>query len=65
MRKVRRAVRSISTFLGQLGVALLKTVVTSVVLGAVLVSVMQYMGVPVPSAHDLLGGISKLAHVLS
>jgi phosphate/sulfate permease len=51
--------------LSQLGVALLKTVVTSVVLGAALVSVMKYMGVPVPSAHDLMGGISRLANVLS
>jgi hypothetical protein len=48
-----------------LGVALLKTVVTSVVLGVALVSVMKYMGVPVPSAHDLMGGISRLANVLS
>ncbi len=63
--RMRRVVRSISTFLSQLGVALLKTVVTSVVLGAVVVSVMQYMGVPVPSAHDLLGGVSRLADVLS
>jgi phosphate/sulfate permease len=45
--------------------AMLKAVVTSVVLGAVVVSVMQYMGVPVPSAHDLIGGLSRLAHVLS
>jgi hypothetical protein len=51
--------------LSQLGVALLKTAVTSAVLGVVLVSVMQYMGVPVPSAHDLLNGISNLAHALS
>ncbi len=63
--RIRRVVRSISTFLSQLGVALLKTAVTSAVLGVVLVSVMQYMGVPVPSAHDLLNGISNLAHVLS
>ena len=63
--RMRRVLRSISTFLTQLGVALLKTAVTSVVLGAVLVSVMQYMGVPVPSAHELLNGISNLANVLS
>ncbi len=63
--RIRRVTKSISTFLSQLGVALLKTAVTSAVLGVVLVSVMQYMGVPVPSAHDLLGGISKLADVLS
>jgi hypothetical protein len=63
--RIRRVVHKISTFLTQLGVALLKTAVTSAVLGVVLVSVMQYMGVPVPSAHELLNGISNLAHVLS
>ena len=63
--RIRRLLRSVSTFLTQLGAALLKTVCTSVVLGMVLVSVMQYMGVPVPSAHELLSGISRLADVLS
>jgi hypothetical protein len=48
----------------QLGAALVKTVFTSVVLGVVLVSVMRYMGVPVPSAHELLNGISRLADVI-
>ena len=43
---------------------MLKAVVTSVALGVLVASVMQYMGVPVPSAHDLLGGLSRLAHVL-
>ena len=62
--RIRRIVRSTSTFLTQLGAALVKTVFTSIVLGAVVVAVMQYMGVPVPSAHELLGGISKLADVL-
>jgi hypothetical protein len=63
--RIRRLLRAVSAFLTQLGAALLKTVVTSVVLGVVLVSVMQYMGVPVPSAHDLLGGLSRLAEILS
>jgi hypothetical protein len=40
--------------------AMLKAVVTSVVVGVLVVSVMQYIGVPVPSAHDLLGGLSSL-----
>jgi len=44
---------------------MLKAVVTSVVLGVALVAVMHSMGVPVPSAHDLLGGLSRLAHVWS
>jgi hypothetical protein len=65
MRKIRRASRSVSTFLTQLGTALVKTVVTSMVLGVVVVSVMHYMGVPVPSANDLLRGASRLANFLS
>ncbi|HEY2961907.1 MAG TPA: hypothetical protein VGJ37_05790 [Pyrinomonadaceae bacterium] len=63
--RIRRLFRSLSAFFTQLGMAVLKAVVTSVVLGVLVVSVMQYMGVPVPSAHDLMGGLSKLAHVLS
>lgn len=63
--KTRRLFRSLSAFFTQLSMAALKAVVTSVVLGVVVVSIMQYMGVPVPSAHDLLGGLSRLAHVLS
>jgi len=46
----------------QVGAAMLKTIVTSVALGVVLISVMQYIGVPVPTAHDLLGGLSRLTH---
>ena len=65
MRRIKRFFRSASTFLAQLGVAVLKTVVTSIVLGFVVVAVMQYMGVPVPSAHDLLGGVKRLAEILS
>jgi hypothetical protein len=53
----------VSTFVNGLAGALLKAVATSVALGIVLVSVMHYMGVPVPSAHDLLGGLSKLARL--
>jgi phosphate/sulfate permease len=63
--RMRRLFRSLSAFLTQLGAAMLKAIVTSAVLGVVLVSVMQYMGVPVPSAHDLIGGLTRLAHVLS
>ena len=43
----------------------MKAVVTSVVLGVVVVSIMHYMGVPVPSTDDLLRGVSKLANILS
>jgi hypothetical protein len=62
---MKRVVRSTSSFLTQLGAALVKTVVTSIVLGFFVVAVMQYMGVPVPSAHDLMGGVKKLAEILS
>lgn len=65
MRKIRRASRSVSTFLTQLGAALVKTVITSMVFGVVVVSVMHYMGVPVPTANDLLRGVSRLANFLS
>jgi len=65
LKRIRRIVRPISTFLTQLGVALLKAVVTSMVLGVCVVAVMHYMGVPVPGMVELLRGVSKLAHVLS
>jgi hypothetical protein len=61
MRRIRRFLRSVSTFLTNLCGALLKAVVISMALGMVVVSVMKYMGVPVPSASDLIGGISRLA----
>jgi hypothetical protein len=63
--RVRRVSRKVSSFMTQLSAALLKAVVTAVVLGVVLISIMHYMGVPVPSADDLLRGVSRLAHVLS
>jgi hypothetical protein len=59
--RIRRGFRSVSTFVSGVAGGLVKAVVTSVVLGFVLVSVMHYMGVPVPSANDLLGGLSRLA----
>ena len=63
--RMRRVVRSVSSFLTQLFAALLKAVVMSMVLGLFLVSIMHYMGVPVPSAAELLRGVSRLADVLS
>ena len=59
--RMRRVFRSTSAFVTQVGAAMLKAIVTSVALGVLVVSVMQYMGVPVPSAHDLLGGLTRLA----
>ena len=63
--RIRRAVRSVSTFVSGVAGAAIKAVATSVVVGVILVSVMNYMGVPVPSAHDLARGISRLARGLS
>lgn len=63
--RIRRAVRSVSTFVNGLAGAAVKAVATSIVLGAVVVSLMHYMGVPVPSANELLGGLSRLARGLS
>ena len=63
--KIQRVVKKISSFLAQLSLALMKAVLTSAIVGMVLVTVMHYMGVPVPSAVELLRGVSRLAHVLS
>lgn len=63
--RIRRVFRSMSTFVNGLAGAVVKAVVTSMVVGVVLVSVMHYMGVPVPSAHDLLGGLTRLARIKS
>lgn len=60
--RIRRAVKSVSTFVTQLLAALVKAVVTSMLVGILLFSVMHYMGVPVPSAGDLWRGVSRLAH---
>ena len=63
--RIRRVLKQVSSFLAQLGAALFKAVVTSAILGMVLISVMHYMGVPIPSTDDLLRGVSRLANVLS
>ena len=63
--KIRRVVNKVSSFITQLGAALIKAVLTTAILGMVLVTVMHYMGVPVPTTHELLRGVSRLAHILS
>jgi hypothetical protein len=63
--RIRRYAKKFSSFLTRLSVALLKAAVTSVLLGVVIISIMHYMGVPVPSGDDLLRGVTRLAHVLS
>jgi hypothetical protein len=60
MRRIRRIFRSMSAFVAQLSVALIKAVITSALLGAFAVIIMHYMGVQVPSADDLLRGVSRL-----
>ena len=61
--RIRRAVRSVSTFVSGVAGAAIKAVAMSVVVGVVLVSVMHYMGVPVPRAHELLGGLTRLVRL--
>ena len=63
--KIRRYLKRVSSFMTQLGAALVKAVLTTFILGIVVVSIMHYMGVPVPSSEDLLRGVERLAHVLS
>ena len=46
----------------QLGAALFKAVLTTMVLGLVVVTIMHHVGVPVPSAAELLRGVERLAH---
>ena len=63
--RVQRYLRKVSKFTTQVGAALVKAVLTTFILGIVVVSIMHYMGVPVPSSDDLLRGVERLAHVLS
>jgi hypothetical protein len=63
-----RLFRVLSAFLQKALGAVVRAVVTTLVFGSVVVGVLHYMGVPVPSAHQLLQsfeGLSKLAKVLS
>ena len=63
--KIERILKKVSSFVTQLAIALMKAVRTSVIVGVVLVTAMHYMGVPVPTATELLRGVSRLANVLS
>jgi hypothetical protein len=47
-----------STYGSNFVATLVKAVLTSVALGMVVVSIMHYIGVPVPSAHELLRAVS-------
>lgn len=46
-----------STFGSNLVGGIVKAVVTTAALGLVVVSIMHYMGLPVPSAHELLRAV--------
>ena len=63
--RIRRVFRSASTFVSPLFTATIKALLMSMVVGIFLVSIMHYMGVPVPSAHDLLSGLTRLAGIRS
>jgi hypothetical protein len=63
MRRMRRFVRAGSGFLTQLGAALIKTILTSLVVCFVVVSIMHYMGVPVPNPIDLLRGVIRFVRL--
>jgi hypothetical protein len=63
-----RFFRILTTFLQNFLSAVVRAVVTTFVFGLCVVVVAHYMGVPLPSARQVLRefeGISKLARVLS
>jgi hypothetical protein len=62
MRRIRRSFRSAIGFVTPLSAAFVKAAATSAVLGILVITIMHYMGVPVPSAQDLLRGVSRLAN---
>ncbi|HKR12680.1 MAG TPA: hypothetical protein VJT15_11510 [Pyrinomonadaceae bacterium] len=63
--RIRRKFRSVSMFGANVFGTVIKAVVTSLAVGMFVVSIMHYLGLPVPSANDLLGGLSQLARSLS
>ena len=63
-----RIVRVVSVCFQQALKTVVRTAVATLVFGAVVVSLLHLMGVPVPSAHQLLQGfegLGKLAKILS
>jgi hypothetical protein len=62
---IQRFFMKASSFATKLGTALVKALLTTLVVGVFLMTVMHAMGVPVPTAHELLRGVSRLANVLS
>ena len=63
-----RFFRFLSAYLQRAFGAVVRTVVTTLVFGACVVGVLRFMGVPVPSAYEVLHsfeGLGKLAKILS
>ena len=63
-----RVVRGLSKFFQHLFSAALRVVVTSVVFTTTVVIILRSLGVPMPSAHELLRqfeGLSKITRILS
>jgi len=64
----QRVLSMLSKLAGQLFNAALRVVMTSVVFTTCVVLLLRSLGVPMPSAHELLrefDGLSKLAKILS
>jgi uncharacterized protein (DUF111 family) len=62
---IQRFFTKASSFATKLSAALVKAAVMTIAVGVFLITVMHAMGVPVPSAQELLRGVSRLANVLS
>ena len=63
-----RFFRFLSAFFRKALGVVVRAVVTTLVFGACVISLLHYLGVPVPSAYQLLQGFegfSKLAKILS
>src|SRR5829696_5702882 len=60
--RIRRYSRKVSSFVTQLGAALLKAVLTSFILGIVVVSIMHYMGVSIRELKAAHRDLAKVWH---
>ena len=59
----RRILRSFSTNFNEFFGAAVRTVAASLLVTLGLVIVLRYMGVPMPSAHELLKDVPGLSHI--
>jgi hypothetical protein len=65
---MRRLVRAVATFLGRLCLAVLRAIVTSVVVTVCVMMLLYILGVPVPGPSELLDkfeALDRLARILS